>query len=136
MAERFTLIDDDRVVETRAVLTNEAVMLAPDELRSALGWEIGPEGLCQGAQCIPVRDQALVTAQGVDLVRLAALLDRPLALEPAERAAVLGVSASTRGAQLASGVAPDFSLPDWNGKMHALSEFRGQKVFLLAWASW
>ena len=26
--------------------------------------------------------------------------------------------------------APDFSLPDQNGKMHKLSEYRGQKVIL------
>jgi hypothetical protein len=27
-------------------------------------------------------------------------------------------------------------LPDLDGKMHRLSDYRGQKVFLLAWASW
>ena len=32
--------------------------------------------------------------------------------------------------------APDFRLPDMNGKLHALSDFRGKKVLLLTWASW
>ena len=32
--------------------------------------------------------------------------------------------------------APDFELPDLAGHMHRLSDHRGKKVFLLAWASW
>ena len=32
--------------------------------------------------------------------------------------------------------APDFSLPDLDGKMHSLSEHRGKKVLLVSWASW
>jgi peroxiredoxin len=33
-------------------------------------------------------------------------------------------------------MAPDFTLPDLDGRMHSLSDYRGKKVFLLAWASW
>ena len=32
--------------------------------------------------------------------------------------------------------APNFMLPDMNGKLHSLSDFRGKKVLLLTWASW
>ena len=32
--------------------------------------------------------------------------------------------------------APDFELPDFDGRMHRLSDYRGQKVFLSTWASW
>jgi peroxiredoxin len=32
--------------------------------------------------------------------------------------------------------APDFTLPDMDGKMHSLSDFRGKKVLLITWASW
>ena len=31
---------------------------------------------------------------------------------------------------------PDFSLPDRDGKMHKLSDFRGKKVLVITWASW
>jgi len=37
---------------------------------------------------------------------------------------------------LSSLEAPDFTLPDMNGKIHSLSNFRGKKVLLLTWASW
>ena len=32
--------------------------------------------------------------------------------------------------------APDFALPDLDGRVHRLSDFRGRKVFLATWASW
>jgi peroxiredoxin len=33
-------------------------------------------------------------------------------------------------------MAPDFSVPDANGTMHSLSEYRGQPVWLNFWGSW
>jgi peroxiredoxin len=38
--------------------------------------------------------------------------------------------------QLSSLQAPDFTLPDLQGKPHRLSDFRGKKVLLVTWASW
>ncbi|WP_271853771.1 TlpA family protein disulfide reductase [Planococcus maritimus] len=32
--------------------------------------------------------------------------------------------------------APDFALPDLNGTVHHLSDYRGEKVYLFFWASW
>jgi peroxiredoxin len=37
---------------------------------------------------------------------------------------------------LASLEAPDFALPDWQGRPHRLSHYRGRKVLLATWASW
>ena len=75
-----------------------------------------------------------VPASAVDA--LAAAGDRPLAVDHEERVAYLGVSAAERAARLASLEAPDFSLPDLAGRRHALSEHRGRKVLLVAYASW
>ncbi|PYS58122.1 MAG: hypothetical protein DMF74_24460, partial [Acidobacteria bacterium] len=30
----------------------------------------------------------------------------------------------------------NFTLPDLNGKLHSLADFRGKKVLLVTWASW
>jgi hypothetical protein len=46
----------------------------------------------------------------------------------------LGVRAGARAAQLDSLIAPEFSLPDLSGRMHTLSQYRGKKLFLVAWA--
>jgi hypothetical protein len=135
--ERFTLIDDGRVLEVPATISDDGVRVAPPDLRAALGWELKPEGLCLGDVCVPLRDAAgLVDAGGIDLARFAGAVGRPLALDAAERSAYLGVGAPERAARLASLDAPDFALPDLDGRLHRLSDQRGKKVLLLAYASW
>ena len=135
MSRAFTLIDDGRVLEAEAVVSGDRVTLTGGA--SVLGWEWKDEGLCRGDVCIPVRDPAaLRTPDGIDLAGLAGLLGRPLALDVAERAAALAEAPSDRNAQLASLEAPDFTLPDLDGKLHSLSEHRGKKVLLVAYASW
>lgn len=137
MNERLTLIDDGRVVEVSARFTPAGVRLQPHDVQDALGWELKPEGLCKDSLCVPVRNAPdLVTADGVDLGALAGLLSRPLALDVDERTAYLAASAVDRGAQLASLQAPQFTLPDLAGQLHSLSEYRGKKVLLIAYASW
>ena len=61
---------------------------------------------------------------------------RPVAIDRGERAAFLGVSAAERAKTLSSLEAPDFTLPDLDGRLHSLSEQRGKKVLLVAYASW
>ena len=113
------------------------VALAAGEVEAALGWTLKPEGLCRANVCIPVRDpDALASADGLDLAELARLLGRPLALEADEDTAALAEAPFSRTAALASLEAPDFTLPDLEGKQHSLSDHRGKKVLLVAYASW
>ena len=74
--------------------------------------------------------------EGVDLAKRAEAGGRPVAVDLEERAAYLGVSASERARPLAALEAPDFTLPDLEGRLHSLSDHRGKKVFLVAYASW
>ena len=135
--ETFTLIDDGRVCETRATISGDYISLTPAALLAALGWEFKPQGLCKDDRCVPVRDRAdLIGDAGVDLAGLAAALSRPLAVDIDERVACLGTSAADRSTQLASLEAPDFTLPDLSGTLHKLSDHRGKKVLLVAYASW
>jgi len=71
-----------------------------------------------------------------ELAELGTRLGRPLAVDVAERAAYLGVSARERADRLRTLEAPDFTLPDLDGRLHTLAEHRGRKVFLVAYASW
>ena len=77
-----------------------------------------------------------LSGEAVPLGELAARLDRPVAIDLDERALYLGVSAADRSRRLASLEAPDFSLPDLDGRRHRLAAHRGKKVFLVAWGSW
>jgi hypothetical protein len=132
----LTLIDDGAVHEVEATIEDGRVLLPPEAL-GALGWELHPEGLCRDGLCVPVPDPAALEVGGrVDLQVLARILDRPLAVDTEERVAYLGVSAGDRARALRSLVAPDFALPDLAGRPHRLSDHRGKKVLLVAYASW
>jgi hypothetical protein len=133
----FTIIDGAAPVTVPAIVGDGRVRLSAESVDEALGWQLEPEGLCRAGTCVPVRAGApLVTGEGIDLSELAAALGRPLALDLAERAACLGASAGDRAQALDSLQAPDWELPDLHGRMHRLSEHRGKKVFLVAYASW
>jgi hypothetical protein len=132
----FTVIDDGAPVRVAARLHEGRVRIAPGDV-GALGFELTAEGLCRGGACLLVPEGSrLVTDEGVDLAELAAVTGRPLALDTDERAAYLGVAARDRAEALASLRAPDFTLPDLDGRPHSLAEHRGRKVLLVAWASW
>ncbi|TMA76905.1 MAG: hypothetical protein E6J77_22775 [Deltaproteobacteria bacterium] len=133
----LTLIDDGQPVTIDAVVNGDSIRLSTGALEEALGWELKPEGLCRGDTCVPVRNRAaLVRDEGIDLAALARLLDRPLATEAEAGVAVLGASAGDRASRLASMEAPDFTLPDLDGRLHSLRDQRGKKTLLIAWASW
>lgn len=137
MDDRFTLLIDGNEARLPARVVGASVGVSPDDVARVLGWELKPQGLCKNDVCIPVRDaDGLVAAGRIDLAALAGLLGRPLALDAGEGAACLGSSAQERGARLASLDAPDFTLPDLDGKPHSLSALRGRKVLLVAYASW
>lgn len=133
----FTLIDGTRAVAVDAQAASGRVRLSPEALRTALGWEIHDGLLCNDATCVPVPPEAVLEhPDGVDLIELARVLDRPLAVDLEAGAALLGASAVERRRALHSLQAPDFTLPDLEGRMHSLAEQRGRKVLLVAYASW
>jgi hypothetical protein len=82
------------------------------------------------------RVAVLGAREGAEALKRAEAEGRPVAVDPEEGAAYLGVPARARAAALASLEAPDFTLPDLNGRLHSLSEHRGKKVLLVAYASW
>ena len=111
------------------------------ELTSASGWELNPEGACKGDVCIPIppaREAEFVRESGrrFNLAALARQLEQPVVHDDKNAVWYFGEAAATRRATLASLQAPDFELPDLDGKMHRLSDYRGKKVLLAAWASW
>ena len=141
MAESLTLLHPEGRADVSAIVEGDRVQIPADRLRDVLGWELKPEGLClspeRGGGCVPVADPAALSDdRGIDLAALAEVLGLPLALDVDARAAALGTSCADRAAQLDSLEAPDFCLPDVSGAMHSLSDYRGKKVLLVAYASW
>ncbi len=137
MATAFTIIEEGRAIEVQVEVAGDRVRLTPEALNESLGWQLEPDGLCRGEVCVPVRDRSKLVVDGaIDLSGFAEALGRPLALDAAAGAAAIGTAAVDRAAQLASLEAPNFTLPDLEGKLHSLSDHRGKKVLLIAYASW
>ena len=110
-----------------------------DDVEMAIGWNLKPEGLCQGEVCVPMpRSNAdeYVNDGNVNISAWWKLMNRPVLHDNDGETWMLGASAQDRAAALSSLDAPDFSLPDLDGKMHSLSDFRGKRVFLTTWSSW
>jgi len=108
-------------------------------LSAATGWELKPEGACLGDLCVPLprgREPEFADGGAFNAVALAHHLDQPAAFHEPSATWALGESAVNRGAALQSLEAPDFTLPDLEGRLHSLSDYRGRKVFLASWASW
>jgi cytochrome oxidase Cu insertion factor (SCO1/SenC/PrrC family) len=67
---------------------------------------------------------------------MAARLGMPLVRDDAHGVMALGPATAVTGRALTSAVAPDLELPDADGNPFKLSSLHGQKVLLVAWASW
>jgi hypothetical protein len=110
----------------------KTLVVNAQELERRTGWGIKPEGACKGEVCVPLPTRT-GTAQ-VDARVLAERLRMPLLHDEVHKVWCLGPEAG--GRVLSSAVLPDIVLPDLEGNPFALRELRGQKVLLVAWASW
>lgn len=131
----FTLVDEGTPHVVGAHFVNGIVWLKPEGVQRALDWELKPEGLCRGDVCIPV-PEAVLAHGGISLKGLANALERPVATSLTHEVAYLGPPRPRFSETVGLLEAPDFTLPDIHGKPHSLSEHRGKKVLLAAWASW
>jgi hypothetical protein len=114
-----------------------------DELTRVNGFELKPEGACLDAICVPVqqdRDSDIfVTRQGkpwFNVTELAARIQQPYVVDSEADVWSFGAVPAQRQSFIRDAVAPDFTLPDWQGNTSSLSDFKGKKVMLLTWASW
>jgi hypothetical protein len=143
-AGRRTVIYDSRMTEVGpppATLNTDALWVTLADLKRATGFVIKPQGVCRDELCFPIpkaRRSAFLfkqrTTTWFNLSEFARLLRQPAAREASTW--YFGPRPDEQNAFVSSLVAPDFKLPDMNGKPHSLSDFRGKKVLLLTWASW
>ncbi len=124
---RLFLIDE-REAEVDAVLDGDRVLVRPDDLFRATGWELKPEGLCRGTVCVPWKSP---DGGRVDLREVADALGR--AFVHADGVAALAGDPMGRGQRSSI---DELELPDLDGNVVRMSDFAGRKRLLVAWASW
>jgi len=117
----------------------DQLWLTANDLEEVTGWLLKPEGLCKEDACVPLSPgllEKLVDGDEINASGLWTALERPVLHDNAYATWMLGEGAQDRSRQLESLVAPDFSLPDIDGNLHSLSDYRGKKVMIASWASW
>ena len=125
-----------------AAAEGDRLWIPLDDLERSTGWTAKPEGLCRGERCVPVppaHRAAWIDDAGrrLDFAAFAAHLGHA-ACRDAERGIWAFGPPADRGVVSGSGpvMAPDVQLPDLDGKLHSLSDYRGKKVLLYCWSSW
>jgi len=109
----------------------QSLEVDPAELLRRTGWEIKPEGACKANLCVPMPGAA---GAALNAELLAERLQMALVEDPDHGLWALGPESGGRA--LTSAVFPELQLPDWHGEDFDFRSLRGQKIFLLAWASW
>ena len=136
----ITVIHEDREVGIAdARVTADGLWLTAADVGRSTGWTLKSEGLCRDEVCVPVprgREAEFGDGQAVNVAAFWRHLGSPIVRDDAGETWVLGTSARQRAHALASLEAPDFALPDLEGRVHALRDQRGKKVLLVTWASW
>jgi hypothetical protein len=142
---------DKRIVIYDGVATEVAVApnyatdlwITTGDLVRATRFAIKPQGVCRDELCFPLpksRRAEFVSRKGAttwfNLSEFAKLIRQPVVVDQKNNVWYFGARDAEQNGYLTSLEAPSFTLPDLNGRMHSLSDFRGKKVLLVTWASW
>ena len=133
-------------VPTEVTASSEAskdLWVTMNDLKRATRFVVKPQGVCRDELCFPLpakRKAEFISKRGAvtwfNLTAFAALVKQPVAHDEKNGVWYFGKREDERGTYLASLEAPNFTLPDINGNMHSLADYRGKKVLLVTWASW
>ncbi len=138
----ITLLAEERVHEdVEGLVAAGHLWLSEAAMKDVAGFELKPEGLCRDDLCIPVPQDGSWerVRDGVKFIDLSAFADQigqALVRDEGREVWSLAQAPVFRGLELEMGLAPDFQLPDREGRPVRLSDFRGKKVLILTWASW
>jgi hypothetical protein len=109
------------------------------DVERTTGWAWKSEGLCRDETCVPMpraTDKPITDGNRLEMTALWRYVGWPVVHDSTSQIWVLGEGSTQRAAALTSLQAPDFELPDLDGHLHRLSDYRGRRVFLATWASW
>lgn len=142
--DKRTIVYDGIATEVSAALeTSSNLWITTSDLTRATRFVIKPQGVCRDELCFPLpknRTAEFVLKKGVtawfNLSEFARLINQPFVSDQKNGVWYFGVRSAEQNGYLASLEAPNFTLPDLNGKPHSLADFRGKKVLLVTWASW
>ncbi len=128
------VLADDGAQEVAGRWDGERPWIEPSLLESLLGWEVKPEGLCRGDECVLIGDA--LSGGEVSLVEAAGLVGRPALADRDGNAVVIGAESALRRRALSELELPDVTLPTLAGDMRSIRSWAGKKKLLVVFASW
>jgi hypothetical protein len=140
---KATIVYDDTATDLTAAREDDGQLwITTADLKRATRFEVKPQGVCRDELCFPLPKARQLEflhktppVTWFNMTAFAALVHQPVAHDEALATWYFGLRSDQRQ-QLNSLQAPDFTLPDLQGKLHRLSDFRGKKILLVTWASW
>src|SRR3982074_2236317 len=102
------------------VSTRDGLWMSAADAGKVTGWTLKPEGMCRDERCVPL-PAAAVKGGDVDVQAFWQRRGGPGIASPDRDALALGPPADERNAALEGLQAPDFTLPDVDGKPRTLS---------------
>ena len=140
---RVVIYDNVATEVTTAPQSLKGLWVTTADLKRATRFEIKPQGVCRDELCFPIpkaRTAEFVSKSGstawFNLGEFSRMLKQPVAYDEKNSVWFIGPLPIAQNEHIKTLEAPNFTLPDMNGKMHSLSDFRGKKVMLITWASW
>lgn len=140
---RVVIYDGVATEVSAAPESSSDLWITTDDLSRATRFVVKPQGVCRDELCFPLpksRKAEFVSKKGAttwfNLSEFGKLIKQPVVADQKNGVWYFGARASEQNGYLASLEAPNFALPDLNGKLHSLADFRGKKVLLVTWASW
>jgi hypothetical protein len=139
-----TVIYDGVATEvTAATEPSSDLWITTTDLRRSTRFVIKPQGVCRDQLCFLLpknRKAQFIAKKGsttwFNLSEFAGLIKQPFTSDQKNGVWYFGGRTEEQNGYLASLEAPNFTLPDLNGREHSLADFRGKKVLLVTWASW
>ena len=135
-----TVLYDDRAVLLDRVGVDPkrdaaALWIRKRDLPRVNGFELEPQGACRADLCIPI-PKDMTRGEFFNLTAFAKKAGQPVVAEPGARVWSFGEMQVLGGGLANSRIAPDFAVPDRQGRRMHLSGFRGKKALVVTWASW
>lgn len=112
----------------------DTLRISPTEFNTKSGWELKPEGLCKGVECVPLPPGGVAANGDLELPVVAERLAMPMVEDGDAGIWALGPRGGGRALETAE--AAPLTLPDVDGNPFSLQSLHGRKVLLVAWASW
>ena len=140
---RIVIYDGVATQVSESPNSSNDLWLTTKDLARATRFVIKPQGVCRDELCFPLpknRVAEFVSKKGAttwfNLTEFARLIKQSFVVDQKNHIWYFGARESEQNSYLISLEAPNFTLPDLNGKLHSLADFRGKKVLLVTWASW